>query len=50
MEKENVKFSGIMSALVSCVDEDGNVYEQGMRKLMNWHLNEGFSGFHLQTR
>ena len=47
MENSNVKFSGVMSALVSCVDDEGNVYEQGMRKLMNWQLDAGMSGFYL---
>ena len=47
MENNNVKFSGIMSALVSCIDENENVNEASMRKLMNWHLSEGFSGFYL---
>ena len=47
MEKNNVKFSGVMSALVSCIDENENVNEASMRKLMNWHLSEGFSGFYL---
>ncbi len=47
MEKNNVKFTGVMSALVSCIDENENVKEESMRKLMNWHLKEGFSGFYL---
>lgn len=47
MEKNNVKFSGVMSALVSCIDENENVKEESMRRLMNWHLKEGFSGFYL---
>ena len=47
MEKNNVKFTGVMSALVSCIDENENVKEQSMRKIMNWHLKEGFSGFYL---
>ena len=47
MEYSNVKFSGIMSALVSCIDENENVREDSMRKLMDWHLKEGFSGFYL---
>lgn len=47
MEKNNVKFSGIMSALVSCIDENENVREDDMRRLMRWHLKEGFSGFYL---
>lgn len=47
MDKSNVKFKGVMSALVSCIDENENVKEDSMRRLMNWHLNEGFTGFYL---
>lgn len=47
MEYSNVKFKGVMSALVSCIDENENVKEDSMRRLMNWHLNEGFTGFYL---
>lgn len=47
MKLENVKFEGIMSALVSCIDEQENVKEDSMRKIMQWHLREGFSGFYL---
>lgn len=47
MSYENVKFKGVMSALVSCIDENENVKENSMRRLMNWHLKEGFSGFYL---
>lgn len=47
MDKSNVKFFGVMSALVSCIDENENVKEDSMRRLMNWHLDEGFSGFYL---
>ena len=47
MDKSNIKFSGVMSALVSCVDEDGKVYEQDMRRLMDWQLRAGLKGFYL---
>lgn len=47
MNQDNVKFQGVMSALVSCIDENENVKEDSMRRLMNWHLKEGFSGFYL---
>lgn len=47
MNHDNVKFTGVMSALVSCIDENENVKEDSMRRLMNWHLKEGFSGFYL---
>lgn len=47
MLENNVKFNGIMSALVSCIDEQGKVKEDSMRRLMDWHLDEGFTGFYL---
>lgn len=47
MLENNVKFNGIMSALVSCIDEQGKVKEESMRRLMDWHLDEGFTGFYL---
>ena len=47
MKQDNVMFKGVMSALVSCIDENENVKEDSMRRLMNWHLKEGFSGFYL---
>jgi len=47
MEKSNVKFSGIMSALVTCVDENEKVKEESMRKIMRWHMKEGMTGFYL---
>ena len=47
MEKNNVKFTGVMSALVSCIDENEAVNEQAMRKIMQWHLQAGLSGFYL---
>ena len=47
MEQSNVKFTGVMSALVSCIDENEQVMEDSMRRLMRWHLKEGLSGFYL---
>lgn len=47
MLENNVKFGGVMSALVSCIDENENVKEKTTRDLINWHLKEGFSGFYL---
>ena len=47
MENSKVKFSGVMSALVSCIDEHEQVKEDAMRRLMDWHLKEGFTGFYL---
>ena len=50
MEFSNVKFDGVMSALVSCVDENENLKENTMRQLMNWHLKDGFCGFGGRSR
>jgi dihydrodipicolinate synthase/N-acetylneuraminate lyase len=36
-----------MSALVSAVNEDGSIKEESTRRLMEWHLREGFTGFYL---
>lgn len=47
MGNNNVKFAGVMSALVSCIDENERVNEDSMRRLMRWHLKEGLSGFYL---
>ncbi|MGI6688108.1 MAG: dihydrodipicolinate synthase family protein [Christensenellales bacterium] len=47
MKNSNVKFNGVMSALVSCIDEHENINEDAMRRLMAWHLKEGFTGFYL---
>ena len=47
MRENNVLFSGIMPALVSCVDDDENVLENEMRRLMEWHISQGVSGFYL---
>ena len=45
--ENNVLFKGIKSALVSCIDDNGNVYEDDMRRPMKWHLREGFTGFYI---
>ena len=47
MEKNNVKFTGIMTALVSCLDENENVNVASTEKVVNWHLSEGYTGFYL---
>lgn len=47
MEKSNVKFTGVMSALISAVDDNGKVLEDAMRRVMEWHLRDGLSGFYL---
>ena len=47
MSQSNVKFTGVMSALVSCIDENERVKEDSMRRLMRWHLKDGLNGFYL---
>lgn len=44
---DNVLFKGIMSALVSPVREDGSIIEESVRRLTEWHIAEGFTGFYL---
>lgn len=46
-EQNNVKFRGVYSALVSCIDEQENVLENAMRRLMDWQLKSGLDGFYL---
>jgi len=43
----NVKFKGIIPALVSPLNEDGTVREKVLRKLLNWHLGKGCNGFYI---
>lgn len=45
--ENNKLFKGIKSALVSCFDENENVNGDDMRRLMRWHIKEGFSGFYI---
>ncbi len=45
--ENNVMFHGVMSALISCIDEKEQVKEDCMRKLINWQLNKGLTGFYL---
>ena len=44
---KNVKFKGIMPALISPVNEDGSVREQVLRKLIQWQLAAGCAGFYI---
>jgi N-acetylneuraminate lyase len=43
----NILFKGIMPALISPLDENGSVKEKALRKLINWHLNAGCTGFYI---
>ncbi|MCL2299615.1 MAG: dihydrodipicolinate synthase family protein [Firmicutes bacterium] len=43
----NVLFTGVMSALVSPLREDGSINEQSARALMRWQLDAGLAGFYV---
>ena len=47
MEQNKVLFKGIMPALVSPIDDDENVLEDSMRRLIRMHLSAGVTGFYL---
>lgn len=43
----NVKFTGIMPALISPVNEDGSIRKDSLRRIIRWHLDAGCDGFYL---
>lgn len=43
----NVKFKGIMPAIISPLNEDGTVKEKVLRKLIKWQLEAGCTGFYI---
>lgn len=43
----NIRFKGVIPALVSPLNEDGSVKEKVLRKLINWHLKAGCKGFYI---
>lgn len=43
----NVRFKGVMPAIISPLNEDGSVKEKVLRKLINWHLDAGCTGFYV---
>ena len=45
--ENNVLFTGVMPALISCIDREERVKEETMRRLMRWQLKNGVSGFYL---
>ena len=45
--ENNIKVTGIKTALVSPVDDNGKVYENDMRKLMDWNCAAGMNGFYI---
>ncbi len=44
---KNIKFQGIIPAIVSPLNEDGSVKEKSLRKLINWQLDAGCKGFYI---
>lgn len=45
--KNNVLFKGVMPALVTPVDASGNIKKDVLKKLVDWHISEGVSGFYI---
>jgi len=45
--KNNVLFKGIMPALVTPVDENGKIKKDVLKKLVDWQLSFGVSGFYI---
>ena len=45
--KNNILFKGIMPALVTPVDENGKIKKDVLKKLVDWHVSEGVSGFYI---
>lgn len=44
---DNVKFTGVMTALASPLDGDGTVREEVLRRLLEWQVGQGITGFYL---
>ena len=45
--ENNILFRGIMPALVSPVDDNGNVLVKETEKLVKWQLSQGVNGFYI---
>ncbi|MBO4429515.1 MAG: dihydrodipicolinate synthase family protein [Clostridia bacterium] len=45
--KNNILFKGIMPALVTPVDENGKIKKDVLKKLVDWQLSFGVSGFYI---
>ncbi len=43
----NIKVKGIFPALISPLNQDGSVRHEPLRKLVNWQLSHGVSGFYV---
>ena len=44
---KNIRFTGVMPALVTPFDAEGHVKRDAVEKLMNWHLSTGMKGFYI---
>ena len=47
MPYDNVRFSGIMPALVTPLHPDETVNRETVGRLIRWHLSEGHAGFYV---
>lgn len=45
--ENNVMFRGVMPALVTPVDKSGKIKKDVLKKLVDWHISEGVSGFYI---
>ena len=43
----NIKFTGIMPAIVTPFDENQKLKEKAVREMMNWHFDNGSAGFYI---
>ena len=43
----NIRFTGVMPALVTPFDAEGHVKRKSVEQLMNWHLSTGMKGFYI---
>ena len=43
----NIKFTGIMPALITPFNEDGSIKVESVQNLMDWQLSKGVNGFYI---
>jgi len=44
---DNIRFKGIMPALITPFDENGAIKSKAVNQLIDWHLSEGVQGFYI---
>lgn len=44
---KNIRFTGVMPALVTPFDAEGHVKKEAVKSLMDWHLSAGMKGFYI---